>query len=225
MSEAGTSEAGIGVLIADDHPIFREGLRMLIDSVEEIRVVGEAATTAEAVRLADELLPDVVVMDLHMPDDGGAAATARILARHPEIGVLVLTMLDDEQSLLSAIRAGARGYLLKGAGRADVLAAIRAVEGGGSAFGPGVTDRVVGALLAGAGNARPFPELTDREHQVLDLVAAGHRNPVIAQRLGLSPKTVRNLVSSVMIKLHAADRTALALMARERGLGAPAPRA
>ncbi|MGZ4627119.1 MAG: response regulator [Kineosporiaceae bacterium] len=210
----------ISVLVADDHPIFREGLRMLIDSVEGIRVVGEAATTGDAVRLAEELRPDVVVMDLHMPNEGGAAATARILGGHPETGVLVLTMLDDGNSLVSAVRAGARGYLLKGAGRADVVAAIREVDGGGSAFGPGVTDRVLGALLDRARHARPFPELTEREHEVLDLVAAGHRNPVIAQRLRLSPKTVRNLVSAAMIKLRAADRTALALMARERGLGA-----
>lgn len=212
----------ISVLIADDHPIFREGLRMLIDSVEGIEVVGEAATTEDAVRLALDLEPAVIVMDLHMPSRGGAAATAEILARRPDTGILVLTMLGDDASLVGAVRAGARGYLLKGAGQADVVAAIRSVDSGGSAFGPEVTERVLGAFLDTTRAARPFPELTDREHDVLALVAAGHRNPVIAQRLRLSPKTVRNLVSSAMSKLQAPDRTALALLARSRGLGTDA---
>lgn len=213
------TEHVISVLVADDHPIFREGLRMLIDSVEGITVVGEAATTDEAVRLATELQPDVIVMDLHMPSQGGVAATTQILALRPDTGVLVLTMLDDDTSLVTAMRAGARGYLLKGAGQAEVVAAIRSVNSGGSAFGPGVSGRVLDAFLHTARTARPFPELTEREHDVLALVAEGHRNPAIAQRLQLSPKTVRNLVSNAMTKLQAPDRTALALLARERGLG------
>lgn len=213
------TEHVISVLVADDHPIFREGLRMLIDSVEGITVVGEAATTDEAVRLATELQPDVIVMDLHMPSQGGVAATTQILALRPDTGVLVLTMLDDDTSLVTAVRAGARGYLLKGAGQAEVVAAIRSVNSGGSAFGPGVSGRVLDAFLHTARTARPFPELTEREHDVLALVAEGHRNPAIAQRLQLSPKTVRNLVSNAMTKLQAPDRTALALLARERGLG------
>lgn len=213
------TEHVISVLVADDHPIFREGLRMLIDSVEGITVVGEAATTDEAVRLATELQPDVIVMDLHMPSQGGVAATTQILALRPDTGVLVLTMLDDDTSLVTAVRAGARGYLLKGAGQAEVVAAIRSVNSGGSAFGPGVSGRVLDAFLHTARTLRPFPELTEREHDVLALVAEGHRNPAIAQRLQLSPKTVRNLVSNAMTKLQAPDRTALALLARERGLG------
>lgn len=213
------SGSAITVLVADDHPIFREGLRMLIGSVEDIEIVGEAATTDDAVRLAVETGADVVVMDLHMPTDGGIAATARILSRRPDAGVLVLTMLEDDTSLVGAIRAGARGYLLKGAGQDEVVAAIRSVRSGGSAFGPGVSDRVLEAVLATTRARRPFPSLTEREHDVLDLLAAGLRNPQIAQRLHLSPKTVRNLVSSAMTKLQAADRTALALLAREGGLG------
>jgi DNA-binding NarL/FixJ family response regulator len=209
------------VLIADDHPAFREGLRALLASAEGISIVDAATSGAEAIRLADKHQPDVVLMDLHMPELNGIEGTRQIVQASPHIGVLVLTMFDDDDSVFAAMRAGARGYLLKGAGREELVRAVRAVGSGEAIFGPGVAQRVV-AYFAGAADKQPspaFPQLTDREREVLQLIAAGHSNSDISQRLALSPKTVRNHVSNIFSKLQVADRAQAIVRAREAGLG------
>lgn len=207
------------IVIADDHPIFREGLRMLLASEDGVEVVGEAATTDEAVVVVRDTGPDVVVLDVDMPTAGGVATVPRLLAAAPGTAVLMLTMMGDDDTLSEALRAGARGYLLKGVGRAEVVAALRSVASGGSAYGAGVADRVLERYLAGL-SARPpaLPELSVREREVVALVGQGLANPAIAQRVHLSPKTVRNLVSSAMAKLDVRDRTALAMRARDESL-------
>lgn len=207
------------IVIADDHPIFREGLRMLLASEDGVEVVGEAATTDEAVVVVRDTGPDVVVLDVDMPTEGGVATVPRLLAAAPGTAVLMLTMMGDDDTLSEALRAGARGYLLKGVGRAEVVAALRSVASGGSAYGAGVADRVLERYLAGL-SARPpaLPELSVREREVVALVGQGLANPAIAQRVHLSPKTVRNLVSSAMAKLDVRDRTALAMRARDESL-------
>jgi len=209
------------VVIADDHPLVRAGLRALLTSLPSFEVLAEATTGEEAVKAADEHLPDVVVMDLQMPGMDGIEATRRIVARHPSVGVLVLTMFDDDDSVFSAMRAGARGYLRKGAGPEDVTRAIEAVAGGQAIFGPDVAARVL-RYFAGA-ESQPeeiaFPELTPREREVLDLVAAGTNNATIARRLSLSVKTVANHVSNILTKLQAADRAEAIIRARRAGLG------
>jgi DNA-binding NarL/FixJ family response regulator len=209
----------VRVLIADDHPIFREGLRLLLSTEADIEVVAEADTTELALDEVDRTHPDVVLLDVDMPDAGGLAALPRMLEAVPGLGVVMLTMMEDDATLAAALRAGARGYLLKGVGRIEVTAAVRAVATGGSAYGPGVADRVVERFLAGdVSRDLPLPELNARERQVTALVGIGLANPAIAQRLHLSPKTVRNLVSSAMGKLAAPDRTSLAIRARDAGL-------
>ncbi len=214
------------VLVADDHPLFRSGLRALLAAVPETAVVGEATTGEEAVALTAELLPDVVVMDLQMPGVSGIEATRRVLDRSPDVGILVVTMFEDDHSVFAAMRAGARGYVLKDAEEEDILHAIRAVGRGEAIFSPAVARRVIdffsGARSVEGGRALParaFPELTDREREVLDLIAQGLRNPEIASRLYLSPKTVRNHVSSIFAKLQVADRSQAIVRAREAGLG------
>lgn len=211
---------GIRVVVADDHPIFREGLRMLLASVEDVEVVAEAETTDELVRVVTGARPDVVVLDVDMPERGGVEVIPDVLALAPGCAVLMLTMLEDPGTLAAAIRAGARGYLLKGSGQVEVVAALRSVAAGGSAFGPGVSTQVLETFLLGD-EARPpvLPELTGREREVVALVADGATNPDIARRLFLSPKTVRNLVSSAMAKLAVRDRTALSVAGRAAGLG------
>jgi DNA-binding NarL/FixJ family response regulator len=211
--------APLRVLIADDHPIFREGLRMLLSSLEGVTVAGEAATTSEAVALAGDLAPDVVVLDVDMPEAGGVAAIPAIKAAASGTGVLMLTMLEDDLTLAAAVRAGASGYLLKGPGQSEVVAALRSVAAGGFVVSAGVSQRLRDTFLAGDRvRPAPLPELTDREREVVALVGRGLANPAIAQRLYLSPKTVRNLVSSAMGKLGVGDRAALAIRARDAGL-------
>jgi DNA-binding NarL/FixJ family response regulator len=209
------------VLVADDHPIVRDGLRLLLGSAPDIDVVGEAANGAEAVATAAKVQPDVVVMDLHMPELNGIEATRRLVRDQPHVAVLVVTMFDDDDSVFAAMRAGARGYLLKDADQAEIVRAVRAVASGEAIFGPAVATRVLGYFAA----AKPayvipaFPELTEREREVLELIAQGHSNAEITRRLVVSPKTVRNHISSIFAKLQVADRAQAIVRAREAGLG------
>ena len=211
----------IRVLIIDDHPVFRSGLRLLVDTDPETETAGEAGTGREAIDAAARLQPDVVVMDLHMPDIGGIEATRRIVNASPHITVLVLTMFEDDESVFAAMRAGARGYLLKGAGPAEILRAVHAVASGTAVFGPGIAQKVIDYFAAEqpGGVAAIFPELTDREREILELIAQGESNPTIARRLFLSPKTIRNHVSNIFSKLQVADRNQVIVRARKAGLG------
>jgi DNA-binding NarL/FixJ family response regulator len=211
----------VRVLVADDHPVFRGGLRALLDTDADVEVVGEASTGAEAVTLAAQTQPDVVVMDLHMPELDGIDATRQIVHTSPHVAVLVLTMFDDDDSVFAAMRAGARGYMLKGANQADVVRAVHTVGGGGAMFGPAVAQRVIEFFSRPrpSGTALAFPQLTDREHEVLDLLAQGLSNSAIAARLRISDKTVRNHVSNIFTKLAVADRAQAIVRAREAGLG------
>jgi DNA-binding NarL/FixJ family response regulator len=209
------------VLIVDDHPVFLAGLRMLLEADPRTEVVGEACTGAEAIDLAALTQPDAVVMDLHLPDINGVEATRTITQTSPHIGVLVLTMYDDDESVFAAMRAGARGYLLKGAGYSDIVHAIAAVGSGTAVFGPGIAQRLIDYFAAQrtAVAAAPFPELTEREREILNLIAGGFNNTAIAEKLFLSAKTVRNHVSNIFSKLQVADRAQAIVRARKAGLG------
>jgi DNA-binding NarL/FixJ family response regulator len=212
--------APIRVLIADDHPLFRDGLTALLRDIPDIELTGTAATGAEAVDLTRETDPDVVVMDLHMPGLNGIDATRRIASANARVAVLVLTMFDDSDSVFAALRAGARGYLLKGADGDQIHRAVRTAADGEAIFGAGVATRVL-AYFSGAAAAAPppFPQLTSREREVLELVAQGRSNAAIAGRLYLSQKTIRNNVSSILVKLQVADRAQAIVCARDAGLG------
>ncbi|MCB1257698.1 MAG: response regulator transcription factor [Microthrixaceae bacterium] len=212
------SDETIRVLIADDHPMFRDGLRTVLATEPSLEFVGESSDGHEAVAMAAELQPDVVVMDLHMPGINGIDATRQVVAASPHIGVLVLTMFDDEDSVFSAMRAGACGYLLKGAGHEEVVGAIRAVSNGAVIFGPAIARRMQ-RFFAAPPPVKTFPELTPREHEVLDLLARGCNNSDIGRGLGVSPKTVRNHVSNLLTKLQVADRAQAIIRARSAGLG------
>ncbi|MFL6073331.1 MAG: response regulator [Mycobacteriales bacterium] len=211
----------IRVAVADDHPVVRDGLRLLFTSLAGMELVGEAATGRDAVRVAVTEHPDVLVMDLRMPDLDGVAATAEIGRVAPGVAVLVLTMFEDDESVFAAMRAGARGYLVKGAAQEEISQAIAAVAAGGAVFGPGVARRVLDyfAAPAPATAGEPFPELTPRERQVLDLIAAGLPNAAIAGRLGLAGKTVGNHISTIFAKLQVATRAEAIVRARDAGLG------
>jgi DNA-binding NarL/FixJ family response regulator len=210
------------VLIADDHPLFRKGMVALLGAVEDIEIVGAAANGTEAVERAGTLQPDVVLMDLQMPESGGIEATRRIVNDHPAIKVLVLTLFEDDDSVFLALRAGARGYVLKDAEDEDVLRAIRAVGRGEAIFSPAVATRVLAYFAAPRPTApQVFPTLTEREREILNLIARGLPNPAIARELGLSPKTVGNHVSNIFGKLQVADRAEAIIRAREAGLGRP----
>jgi DNA-binding NarL/FixJ family response regulator len=211
----------IRILIADDHTLFREGLRALLVSVPDIEVVGEAASGPETLSQADALQPDVILMDLQMPDLNGIEATRRILRTHPHMGIIMLTMFQDDDSVFSAMRAGARGYVLKGADQSVLLRAVRAVANGESLFSPEIAERLIHffANLTPAAPADIFPELTAREREILTLIAQGDTNADIAAKLTLSIKTVRNHVSNIFSKLQVADRVQAAIRAREAGFG------
>jgi len=215
--------APVRVVIADDHPMFRFGLRAVLAASTEVEVVGDAADGGELVALVEHAAPDVVLTDLTMPGLDGAAATRRILDRFPRTGVLVLTMHDDDEALFGALRAGARGYLLKSADPDEVVRAVLAVASGDAVYSATVARRIVDFFTSAhqAYTAQVFPELTAREREILDLVAAGLRNHEIARRLVLSEKTVRNNVAAILTKLHVRDRAAAVAKARDTGLGAP----
>ena len=210
----------IRILIADDHTLFRNGLRALLNSIPDLVVAGEAATGEEAIAKAAELQPDVVLMDIQMPDVNGIEATRRITHTSPHIGVIMVTMFEDNDSVFAAMRAGARGYVLKGADQEEMLRTIRAVARGEALFGPAIAQRLMHFFAAPpATTPALFPELTEREHEVLDLIAQGHDNAEIARRLVISLKTVRNHVSNIFSKLQVADRAQAIIRARNAGLG------
>ena len=216
------------IVIADDHVLFRDGLRALIAGAPDMELVAEASTGQEAVARTAERQPDVVLMDIQMPGLNGIDATRQIVAQSPHVGVLVVTMFEDDASVFSAMRAGARGYVLKGAKYDEMLRAIRAVGSGEAIFSPSIAHRLMEYFASlrprageGAPGARPaplFPELTERERELLALIAQGYRNAEIAERLVLSPKTVRNHVSNILQKLQVADRAQAIIRAREAGL-------
>ncbi|KAB2381612.1 response regulator [Actinomadura montaniterrae] len=211
--------SGVRVLIVDDHRIVLDGFAVLLDSVDGIDVVGEAASGEEAVALAAELVPDVVLMDVEMPGIGGVEATRRITAAQPGVAVVMLTMYGEDEFVFAALRAGARGYLLKGAEQEDVVRTVGAAARGDAVFGPQVASRVLRTFSDPRPADVPFPVLTDREREVLALLANGWPNGRIARHLAVSPKTVANHVSTILAKLHAPDRAAAIVQARRAGLG------
>ena len=214
-------EPTIRVLVADDHAVFREGLRAVFSPEPDMDVVGEAATGNEAVERAAELGPDVILMDIQMPGINGIEATRRILGASPRIGVVVLTMFEDDDSVFSAMRAGARGYVLKGAPPSEILKVVHAVAGGEAHFGPEIARRLVDFFSTPktAAPEEALPELTVRERAILGLIAQGHTNATIAARLFVSPHTVRNHITHIFAKLQVADRAEAIVRAREAGLG------
>jgi DNA-binding NarL/FixJ family response regulator len=209
------------VLIADDHPLFRHGIQALLNATSDIEVVGEAKTGEEVIALAATLQPDVILMDIQMPGVNGIEATRRILQTSPHIRILMVTMFEDDASVFTAMRAGARGYALKDTEKAEMLRAIRAVGGGEAIFSPAIATRLLEFFAAPRPILPPqvFPELTEREREILNLIALGHSNNEIASRLVLSPHTVRNYVSNVFSKLQVADRAHAIVRAREAGMG------
>lgn len=208
------------VIVADDHPVFRDGLAMILRE-RGVDVAAEAADGQGALDATAEHRPDVVLMDLAMPGLSGIETTRRLMARYPEVAVLVLTMSDDDDSLFAALRAGARGYLLKESAADDIVRAVVTVSRGGTVLGARVSVRVLDAVLARPlpHAPGPFPRLTEREREVLDLVARGYPNARVARHLGVSEKTVRNHVSAILAKLPAATRAEAVALARDNGLG------
>lgn len=215
----------IRVFIADDHALFRAGLRALLSAMPDIDVIGEAAEGETALAQISALQPQVVLLDIHMPGMNGIEAARRVLAAHPALGVIMVTMLEDDASVFAAMKAGARGYVLKGAHHDEILLAIRAVAAGQAVFGPGIAARMMtffqglSAAPAAAASGAAFPELTDREREVLQLMAQGADNRSIAETLVISGKTVSNHITSIFSKLQVADRAQAVLRAREAGLG------
>lgn len=209
------------VLIADDHPLFRKGLRTLLESEPDFAVVGEAANGQEAIQLADALQPDLILMDLQMPGRSGLEAARAISAASPHVRILVITLFEDDESIFAALRAGARGYVLKDASEEELLRAIRAVARGEAIFSPGIASQIMGFFSSSKGVVpdEVFPQLTEREREILDLIARGETNATIADRLSISLKTVRNHVSNIYSKLEVADRAQAVIRARDAGLG------
>jgi DNA-binding NarL/FixJ family response regulator len=217
----------IRILIADDHPVFRFGLRALLNATPDTEVVGEVTTGEEAISMASALQPDIILMDINMPGVNGIEATRRIREANLDTRVLIVTMLEDD-SVFAAMRAGAHGYVIKGAEPAEVLRAIRSVADGEAIFSPGIAERLMHYFAtppsaanssARAAGSPAFPDLTDREREVLALIAQGLTNSAIAQRLVLSPKTVRNYITEIFSKLQVADRAQAIILARNVGMG------
>ncbi|HEU5103718.1 MAG TPA: response regulator transcription factor [Roseiflexaceae bacterium] len=216
----------IRILIVDDHPVFRFGLHALLNAMPDTEVVGEVTSGHEAIELAGSLRPDVILMDINMPGLNGIEATRRIRELNPDIRILIVTMIEDD-SVFAAMRAGARGYLVKGAEPAEVLRAIRAVADGEAIFSPGIAERLIHYFAAPPAQIAParlaetpaFPELTEREREVLGLIALGLTNSAIAERLVLSPKTIRNYITEIFSKLQVADRAQAIIRARDAGIG------
>jgi DNA-binding NarL/FixJ family response regulator len=210
----------IRLVLADDHPVFREGLQAVLASAPGIVVVGESESGSGALAMCRDLRPDVVLMDIQMEDLNGIEATRQLVAEQPEVGVLMLTMFEDDESVFAAMRAGARGYLLKGSGRAEILRAVDAAAAGEAIFSPRIATRIRGFFQAQrSSKGAVFTDLTEREREVLDLIAQGLSNPAIARRLSISEKTVRNNVSNIFSKLHFADRAQAIVRSREVGMG------
>lgn len=212
------------VVLADDHPMYRYGLRAVLEQSESVDVVASVGDGEALLRAVTEHRPDVVITDLTMPGLDGVEATRRLLDAQPGLSVLVLTMHEDDEHVFAALRAGARGYLVKGAGGEEIVHAVLAVASGDAVYGGAVAQRIVASFAGGtqeSATARAFPDLTPRERDVLEHLAAGARNHEIARRLGMSDKTVRNHVSQVLLKLNVPDRTAAALRARDAGLHPP----
>ncbi len=212
----------IRVVVVDDHQIVRDGLVALLGALDGVEVVGAAEDGREALHVIEETGPDVVVMDIQMPRLDGIEATRFVTGKRPETKVVMLTMNEDDDTVLSAMRAGASGYLLKGSGAEEVHNAIRAAAAGGMVFGASLADKVAAYFASARPGARaeePFPDLTDRERSVLESLAAGKSNDAIARELFVSGKTVRNTVSSIYGKLHAAGRGDAIVKAREAGYG------
>jgi DNA-binding NarL/FixJ family response regulator len=209
------------ILVVDDHDDFRHGLEALVSATDTMELVGSVRDGADAVRMSLDKQPDVVLMDVHMPGLNGIDATQRIVEASPHIGVVVLTMLEDDESVFAALRAGARGYLLKGARRAEIVRAVEAVGSGEVILGPRIAERVAAYFrhVEAAPEPDVFPELTEREREVLGLIASGLENAEIARQLGVSTKTVRNHASNIFMKLHVAHRAQAIVLAREAGLG------
>jgi len=215
---------GITVVVVDDHPMFRAGLRLLVEEAEGLVLAGEADDAETAIAVCEEVVPDVVLLDIKMPGSSGIDVTRHIARTLPNVAVLMVTMLEDDTSVFAAMRAGARGYILKGATPEDIVRAIRTVAAGEVIFGAALARRMGHFFTAGRdGDAHPFPELTTRERDVLGLIADGRSNTDIAAALGLSEKTVRNNVTNIFAKLLVADRAAAAVKARTAGLGTSEP--
>jgi DNA-binding NarL/FixJ family response regulator len=213
------NEQTISLLVAEDSAAFRAGLRALLGSAADMNVVGEAEDGAQAVAMAVALQPEVILMDLKMPVLNGIEATREIAQSSPHIAIVMLTMFEDDDSVFAAMQAGARGYLLKGALRNEILAAVRAAAAGEAIFGPALAKRMMYYFSQQRAAEPPFPELTERERDVLSLIAQGHNNSQIAQQLVLSPKTVRNYITSIFDKLQVADRAQAIVRARDAGMG------
>jgi DNA-binding NarL/FixJ family response regulator len=213
------TSSDIRVVIADDHPVVRDGLSALLASVPSLTVAGVAGTGRQAVHAAVTLRPDVLILDIQMPELSGVAAAREIARVAPDVAVLMLTMFDDDDSVFAAIRAGARGYVLKGAQQDEIVRAIQAVASGEAIFGPGIARRVLGLVSAPPAAGIPFEGLTSREREVLDFIATGARNADIAKQMSIAPKTIANHISAIFTKLQVADRNQAIILARDAGLG------
>ena len=212
----------ITLILADDHPVFASGLRAVFDAEADLTVLAVATTGREAVQAATEYQPDVAVLDLNMPDGDGLWVCGQLRAAGSTTRALILTMYDDDENVLAALRAGAYGYTLKGSGPDELVAAVRSIARGEALFGAGIAARML-SHFGRTATASPFPQLTEREHEVLGLLAAGRDNAAVARRLGVSSKTVRNHVSNIITKLQVPDRSGAIIRARDAGLGGAGP--